>query len=213
MHAQHIPNPPHTPAQRWGITGGIGSGKSTVAAILREYGAHTIDADAIAHSLSAPNGAAIPAITAAFGTHMVQADGALNRQAMRDLVFAEPSAKARLEAILHPLIQQQCLAQAAAHKGAWLLFDIPLLAEAGPRWRPFFQRIIVVDCDPETQIVRTMARSALSRPAVQNIMHSQAQRGARLRCADVVLNNDGDLAALRAQIAALRQLLPLSAAT
>jgi len=186
-----------------GLTGGIGSGKSTVAALLAEQGAAIVDADAIARALTAANGAAIAAIRAEFGADYLTADGALDRARMRALAYADPAARQRLERIIHPLVTQQALQQAqtaiaAGHR--CVVFDIPLLAESG-HWRTRLDRVLVVDCLPETQIQRVMQRSALTREEVQRIMDSQASRLARLRTADHVLYNEGlDLPGLRALV-------------
>jgi len=186
-----------------GLTGGIGSGKSTVAALLAEQGAAIVDADAIARALTAANGAAIAAIRAEFGADYLTADGALDRARMRALAYADPAARQRLERIIHQLVTQQALQQAqtaiaAGHR--CVVFDIPLLAESG-HWRTRLDRVLVVDCLPETQIRRVMQRSALTREEVQRIMDSQASRLARLRTADHVLYNEGlDLPGLRALV-------------
>lgn len=186
---------------RLGLTGGIGSGKSTVAAMLAELGAAVVDADAIARALTAPQGAAMPAIRQAFGPDYLTPEGALDRVRMRALAYADPAARQRLEGIIHPLVSQQALqqAQAAEQAGArCVVFDIPLLAESG-HWRQRLHRVLVVDCQPETQIQRVMQRSALTREEVQRILASQADRPRRLRCADHVLCNEGmGLAELRA---------------
>ncbi len=192
------------PPLRIGLTGGIGSGKSTVAAILRECGAAVIDADAISRSVTAPGGAAIRPISEAFGIDMVASDGSLDRAAMRALVFTQPAARQKLESIIHPLVAQviRDQAQAASEQGARLLvFDVPLLVESLERWRPQVDRIWVIDCEPETQIARVMARSGLGREEVQRIMTQQASRAQRLACADIVTLNEGvSLDALRAQV-------------
>ena len=189
---------------RIGLTGGIGSGKSTVAGMLRELGAAVIDADAISRGLTAAGGAALPEIARQFGTHMIGADGALDRSAMRQLVFADPAARQRLEAIIHPLVGQQTAerAQAALAQGCRVLVhDVPLLVEAGERWRRQLDRIWVVDCEEATQRQRVMARSGLSAAEVQAIIDQQARRQQRLACADGVIRNEGlDLAALREQV-------------
>jgi len=173
-----------------GLTGGIGSGKSRVADLLGEWGAALIDTDAIAHALTAPGGEAMPAIVQAFGTAAATGEGALNRAWMRDLVFREPQARARLEAILHPLIGVHTERAAAQATGAYLVYVVPLLVESG-RWRDRVDRICVVDCDPETQIARVQARSGLTSEAIQRIMAAQAARNTRLAAADDVIVNDG----------------------
>ncbi len=181
------------PALRLGLTGGIGSGKSTVAHLLVAQGAFLIDADAISRATTAAGGNAIAPITAAFGPALIGPDGALNRDAMRTLVFTDPTAKARLESIIHPLVGQEISAQAqqAEQAGAaCIVFDIPLLVESG-RWRRTVDRVLVVDCLVPTQIARVMARSGLTAVDVEKIVATQATRAQRLAAADVVLFNDG----------------------
>jgi dephospho-CoA kinase len=184
-----------------GLTGGIGSGKSTVAGLLRELGAHLVDTDALAHRLTAPGGAAIPLITERFGTEVIDASGALDRAHMRALVFADPQAKRALEAILHPMIGALTQAEAAlASPGAAVLFDVPLLVESG-RWRDRVDRILVVDCSVATQIERVMRRNGWSADQVQRIIDQQASREQRRAVADAVILNDGvTLAELAAQV-------------
>ena len=195
---------PSSRTWRIGLTGGIGSGKSTVAGMLRELGAAVIDADAISRGLTAAGGAALPEIARQFGAHMIGAYGALDRSAMRQLVFADPAARQRLEAIIHPLVGQQTAerAQAALAQGCHVLVhDVPLLVEAGERWRRQLDRVWVVDCEEATQRQRVMARSGLSAAEVQAIIDQQARRQQRLACADGVIRNEGlDLAALREQV-------------
>ena len=179
---------------RIGLTGGIGSGKSTVAQLLQARGAAVIDADAIARNVTTAHGAAMPAITRTFGAEFITPDGALDRERMRAHVFSQPAAKQALEAIIHPLVLQetQQQAQAAISKGhRTLVFDVPLLVEAGERWRPQVDRILVVDCLEETQIQRVIARNGLSREAVQRIISAQASRVQKLAAADWVIYNDG----------------------
>ena len=178
---------------RLGLTGGIGSGKSTVAQMFATRGAAVIDSDAIARSVTAANGSAMPAIAEAFGKEFVTPEGALDRDRMRALVFSDPSAKLRLEAIVHPLvgIATQAQAQAAIQAGHTLLvFDVPLLVES-PRWRKLVDKVLVVDCLESTQIERVIARSGLARDAVQNIIQAQATRAQRLAAADITLFNEG----------------------
>ena len=185
---------------RLGLTGGIGSGKSTVAQMLAARGAAVIDSDAIARSVTAANGSAMPAIREAFGTEFLNPEGALDRERMRALVFSDPSAKLRLEAIVHPLVglATQAQAQAAIQAGHTLLvFDVPLLVES-PRWRKLVDQVLVVDCLETTQIERVIARSGLTREAVHNIIQAQATRAQRLAAADITVFNDGlDLAQLQ----------------
>ena len=197
---------------RLGLTGGIGSGKSTVAALLAEAGAAVMDADAISRAITGAGGAALPAIHEAFGVHVFDATGALDRAAMRELVSADPGARQRLEAIVHPIVLQESerQAQAAQRQGARLLvFDVPLLAESGARWRAQLDAVLVVDCEPEEQIARVAARSGWPRAHIEGIMAAQATRPQRLAAADfVIFNGSGvSLPALRAQVRALHRRL------
>jgi dephospho-CoA kinase len=185
------------------LTGGIGSGKSTVAAILQGMGARIIDTDEISHALTARDGDAIPAIAQAFGRDFIDAQGALDRPRMRALFFADASAKHRLQDILHPLILQRARMLAAQPVDApYTLVVVPLLFESG-RYRDWLQRIVVVDCPEDEQIARTRARSHLDEATVRNIMAQQLPRQERLVLADEVVHNDGDLDALRPQLIAL----------
>jgi dephospho-CoA kinase len=185
-----------------GLTGGIGSGKSTVADMFGALGAALIDTDQIAHALTAPGGAAMPAIVAAFGAPFAQADGALDRPRMRALVFADPGAKARLEAILHPMIRRETEARAAAAQGHYLIYVVPLLVESAG-WRERVDRVLVIDCAETTQVARVMSRSGLTEDQVQAIMTTQATRAARLAAADDVIDNEHGMAELAPQIARL----------
>lgn len=173
-----------------GLTGGIGSGKSSVARVLVDCGAVLVDTDAIARALTLPGGAAIAAIAADFGDAMITAEGALDRDRMRAQVFADPGAKARLEGILHPMIGAEANRQAAAAGDRIVVFDVPLLAESG-RWRQRVDRILVVDCHEDTQCRRVMARSGWSESAVRAVIAQQARRGLRRALADAVIFNDG----------------------
>jgi len=188
---------------RIGLTGGIGSGKSTVSGFLREAGASIVDTDAISRALTLPGGAAMPAIAAQFGPGYVTADGALDRDRMRALAFSDAAAKRRLEAILHPLITAEALSQADAARSALVVFDVPLLVESG-RWRPRVSRILVVDCAIETQTRRVLQRPGWTQERVAGAIAAQATREARRAAADAVLVNDGiSLAALRNQVMSL----------
>lgn len=187
-----------------GLTGGIGSGKSTVAAHFVRLGADLIDTDAIARELTATGGAALPQLCAAFGQNILTADGALDRAAMRQRVFSNPAARQRLEAILHPRIRELALARSQASQAPYVLFDVPLLAES-PVWQAHCARILVVDCPTELQISRVMPRNGLSREEVERILASQASRTERLAIADDVIDNSSDLPHLEAQIPPLHQ--------
>lgn len=181
---------------RIGLTGGIGSGKSTVARMLAGRGATLVDADAIARQLTAPGGAALKEIARQFGQHVIAADGALDRDQMRQLAFNDPAARLRLEAIIHPLVGQQARRQAAQAEHAavggtaCIVFDIPLLVESG-HWRQQVDRVLVVDCSEATQIARVMARNGWAQEVVEKIMAGQATRAQRLAVADLCICNEG----------------------
>ncbi len=175
---------------RIGLTGGIGSGKSTVAAMLVAQGAALVDTDAISHSLTQPRGAAMPAIEAAFGSSVIAADGSLDRAAMRERVFADRAVKHRLETILHPLIGVACeRAAATARPGQTIIFDVPLLVESG-RWRARVDRVLVVDAREDTQLHRVIARSGWTPEAVRAVIAQQVSRRTRCASADAVIFND-----------------------
>ncbi len=182
-----------------GLTGGIGSGKSAAADLFAARGAAVIDTDAIAHALTKAGGAAMPLIRAGFGDGVVGGDGALDRAAMRVMVFADPSARKRLEAILHPLIREESERQLVAATTPYAILVVPLLIESGD-YRKRVNRIVVVDCAEATQIARVISRSGLARPEIERILAAQATRSERLAAADDIIDNDGDLAALPAQI-------------
>lgn len=190
---------------RLGLTGGMGSGKSTVASMLAAQGAAVMDADAISRSLTAPGGRAMAAIAQTFGPQMVDAQGAMDRQAMRARMLQNPEAKKQLEAIIHPLVSQITAeqAQAAVQSGRHVLvFDVPLLVESGERWRRQVDRVIVVDCEADTQKQRVMARSGLAAEEIDRIIALQATRTQRLACADVVIFNEAlSLAELEGKVA------------
>ncbi|MGO4808456.1 dephospho-CoA kinase [Cupriavidus sp. 2MCAB6] len=192
-----------------GLTGGIGSGKTRVADLFAARGAALIDTDLLAHEITAPGGLAIPALLEAFGPTCLRDDGAMDRNAMRELVFSDPAAKARLEGITHPLIRQLTEARAAAIRASglhpYLIYVVPLLVESGS-WRARVDRVLVVDCSETTQVARVMARNGFSQGQVQAIMARQARRGDRLAAADDVIDNDGPPEALPAQVDRLDQL-------
>jgi dephospho-CoA kinase len=184
------------------LTGGIGSGKSSVARLFEARGVAVIDADALAHELTAPGGAAIPAIRAAFGPEVIDERGALDRERMRQHVFGDPAARKRLEGILHPMIRDESERQRAAATSAYVILMIPLLVESGdPRRR--CDRVLVVDCPEAEQIRRVMLRSNLGRAEVEAIMATQASRAERLAHADDVIDNGGDPDRLGPQVEAL----------
>ena len=186
---------------RLGLTGGIGSGKSTVARMLTDHGAALIDADAISRATTAAGGAAIAAIAAQFGLDAINANGALNRDVMRQRVFDDPTVKKQLEAIVHPLVYQESARQVdlAQQAGvAWVVFDIPLLVES-KRWRQQLDKVLVLDCEEATQISRVMTREGVkhgdsqgwTRDAVEKVIAQQASRAERRAAADWVIYNDG----------------------
>lgn len=185
-----------------GLTGGIGCGKSTVADLFAARGATLVDTDLIAHAMTAPHGAAMAALAAEFGPAFVTAEGALDRAAMRTLVFGDARAKQRLEAILHPLIRAEAERQAAAATGLYVIFVVPLLIESGA-WRDRVARILAIDCSEATQVARVMARNGLPEAQVRAIMATQVNRAARLAAADDVIDNDGRIDNLVPQVDAL----------
>ena len=195
-----------------GLTGGIGSGKSTVADLFAARGATLVDTDLIAHALTGPGGAAMPAIREVFGTAVIAADGRLDRPAMRALAFSDPSARKRLEAILHPMIREQSVREVSAATGSYVILVVPLLVESGT-WRERAHRVLVVDCPVEVQIERVMRRSALPRDQVLAILAAQATREARLAVADDRIDNALDPSALAPQVDALHALYSRLAAS
>ncbi len=188
---------------RLALTGGIGSGKSTVAALFVAHGAVLIDADAISRALTQPGGTALPTLRKAFGGAVFDASGALDRTRLRDLVFANARAKAQLEGLLHPMIRREALCQADAAVGGAIVFDIPLLVESAA-WRALAQRVLVVDCTIETQVQRVGLRPGWDASTARRVIAQQSTREARRAVADAVIFNDGiDLAALAEQVAQL----------
>jgi len=193
-----------------GLTGGIGSGKSAAAERFAVLGAASVDTDVIAHELTAPGGAGIAPIRAAFGDSVITADGALDRAAMRRIAFNDPAARRRLEAILHPLIRNESEARCrsfANEAGAdfpYVLLVVPLLVESGG-YRDRVDRVCVVDCPEEIQVARVMARSGLTRDEATAILAAQATRAQRLAAADDVIDNGGGLAALAVQVDRLHE--------
>ena len=192
------------------LTGGIGSGKSSVANILAELGAAVIDTDEIAHDLTAAGQPGARAIAREFGAGYLDAGGALDRKRMRELVFSDAAAKQKLEALLHPMIRAEVADRIArvtattSSRPPYIVLVVPLLIETGA-YRKLAQRVLVVDSDEQQQVARVMRRSQLTPAAVAAIMANQASREERLRHADDIVRNDGDLATLRASVEALHQ--------
>lgn len=188
-----------------GLTGGIGCGKSTVGQQFADLGVDVIDTDTIAHALTQAHGSAIPEIASTFGERYINQHGALDRERMRELVFTDPDAKVKLEAILHPLIYQTVItATASTQDAAYILLVVPLLIES-KRYLDIVQRVLVVDCDEQQQISRTMARSGLTEQAVQRIMQNQATRQQRLQHADDVILNTSSLDFVQQRVTELHQ--------
>jgi dephospho-CoA kinase len=185
-----------------GLTGGIGCGKSTVADLFAGLGVTIVDTDLIAHSLTAPRGPAMPAIVAEFGPRFAARDGSLDRARMRQLVFSDPAAKARLEAILHPRIRASADQAALEASGPYVIMAVPLLIESGS-WRERVDRVLAIDCSEATQVRRVMTRSALQEAQVRAIMATQVTRAQRLAAADDVIVNDGPVEALPPQVSVL----------
>ena len=183
-----------------GLTGGIGSGKSTVADLFAAHGVPLVDTDLIAHRITAPHGLAMPQIAAEFGAAFVAADGSLDRARMRELVFSDDGARKRLEAITHPLIRAETKREQREAQGPYVIVVVPLLVESGS-WKGRVNRVLTVDCSVETQISRVMSRNGFSRDQVLAIIARQATREARLAAADDVIDNDNTpLDALKAQV-------------
>lgn len=195
-----------------GLTGGIGSGKSTVADLFGKLGVTIVDTDVIAHRITAPLGAAMPLIAQTFGPSYVAADGSLDRARMRALIFSDDAARQQLEAITHPLIRAETDRERHAASGPYVIVVVPLLVESGS-WKMRVDRVLVVDCSVDTQIARVMRRNGFTREQVQAIVERQATREQRLAAADdTVVNEDASLDALRADVDALhRRYLSLAA--
>jgi dephospho-CoA kinase len=196
-----------TAITRFGLTGGIGSGKSTVAALWAQAGAAVVDVDAISRQLTAQGGEAMERIRLEFGSAFITPLGALDRNAMRTLVFEDHTARQRLEAVVHPLIGLDVARQTllAIEQGSrCIVYDVPLLAESS-HWRGQVDWVLVVDCLPEVQIERTMRRSGMARLAVEKIIAAQASREKRLQVADgVIFNSDLSLDELALKVAQIR---------
>jgi dephospho-CoA kinase len=187
-----------------GLTGGIGSGKSVVARLFAEHGVVVIDSDEISHELTAPGGSSIELIRGEFGANMIRADGALDRDKMRRLVFADEGARKTLEAILHPLIRKESARRLRNARSAYAICVVPLLVEQGVD-RSRYHRVLVIDCIESEQISRVMRRSGLPESEVRNILATQATREARLAAADDVIDNSGPLDTLARQVANLHE--------
>jgi dephospho-CoA kinase len=186
-----------------GLTGGIGSGKSTVADEFAKLGAAIVDTDAIAHELTGTGGLALPQIRKLFGEKAIGVDGAMDRKRMRDHVFANPEAKRQLEGLLHPMIRDESARRIAAARGHYVVHVVPLLVESGD-YRRRVDRVLVVDCPEEQQVARVRERG-LSEQEARSILAAQAPRAKRLAAADDVIENGGTRDALRKQVAALHQ--------
>ena len=185
-----------------GLTGGIGSGKSTVADLFAAHGVPLVDTDLIAHRITAPHGIAMPQIAAEFGASFVAADGSLDRARMRTLVFSDDGARKRLEGITHPLIRAETEREQREAQGPYVIIVVPLLVESGS-WKTRVNRVLTVDCSVETQISRVMSRNGFSREQVLAIIARQATREARLAAADDIIDNDNaPVNALKAQVEA-----------
>lgn len=185
-----------------GLTGGIGSGKSTVADGFARRGITVVDTDLIAHQLTAAGGAAMPAIAAEFGDSVISTDGSLDRHAMREKVFSNPAARQQLEHLLHPMIRAESDRQCDHADSAYVILSVPLLIESGS-YQQRCNRICVVDCSPETQIKRVKLRSQLSEDRIRSILDVQVDRATRLAAADDVIDNEGEVEHLDPQIAVL----------
>jgi dephospho-CoA kinase len=196
-----------------GLTGGIGSGKSTVANLFADHGIEIVDTDQIAHGLTQPNGMAIAAIRAAFGDDFIAADGALDRNRMREHAFADDSERKKLESILHPMITDVARRLVHEARSAYVIVVVPLLFESG-RWKQNSDRTLVVDCSEEEQIRRVRLRSGLSEAQVRAIMDKQLSRADRCRLADDIIDNSADAHDLPAKVEQLhRKYLDLAART
>ena len=187
-----------------GLTGGIGSGKSAAADCFAAHGVSVVDTDAIAHELTAADGAAMPALRAEFGRDVAAADGALDRSRMRRLAFADPAVRRRLEGILHPMIRELAGERCRKAVSPYVILAVPLLVESGT-YRERCDRVVVVDCPESLQISRVIARNGLAEGEVRAILATQASREQRLAVADDVLANDSDLITLKVRVANLHQ--------
>ena len=189
-----------------GLTGGIGSGKSAAADVFASLGIPVVDTDAIAHELTRPGGAAIAGIRELFGDEAIAADGAMDRKKVRELVFSDPSAKRKLEGLLHPMIRAESQRRIAegADRAPYVVHVVPLLIES-PDYRTRVQRVVVVDCDEAVQVERVQRRSGLSADEVHRIIAAQVPRATRLAAADDVIDNSGSLSAIERQVRVLHE--------
>ena len=189
-----------------GLTGGIGSGKSAAADVFASLGIPVVDTDAIAHELTRPGGAAIAGIRELFGDEAIAADGAMDRKKVRELVFSDPSAKRKLEGLLHPMIRVESQRRIAegADRAPYVVHVVPLLIES-PDYRTRVQRVVVVDCDEAVQVERVQRRSGLSADEVRRIIAAQVPRATRLAAADDVIDNSGSLSAIERQVRVLHE--------
>jgi len=186
---------------RIGLTGGIASGKSTVASLFTALGVTVVDTDLLSREVVAPGSALLRQITDHFSMQVLSGDGTLNRQELRKRIFEDPEQRKWLEALLHPAIRELTDARSEAATGPYVIVAIPLLVETDGAAR--FDRVLVVDCDPDLQLARLMARDGARREDAVRMLAAQAPRAARLAVADDVIHNDGDLASLRDQVAKL----------
>ena len=185
-----------------GLTGGIGSGKSTIANMFAELGVTLVDTDLIAHALTSENGTAIEAIKNAFGSEFILPSGEMNRVKMRQHVFAQANEKKRLEDILHPLIRQETEAQAQKSTGLYTIFVVPLLVESGS-WKQRVSRVLVVDCSEQTQVIRVMNRNGMTQEQILAIMRTQANRDQRLNAADDLIDSENTLDEIKIAVSQL----------
>ena len=188
-----------------GLTGGIGSGKSTVTKLFSSYGVPIIDADTIARRVTAPGKPALREICALFGEEIVDDNGQLKRKQLRKIIFSDRQKREQLEAILHPLIQQRMLEQAAmeSHRAAYAILSIPLLLESG--WQHLLDRILVIDVNERSQLQRTMQRDNIDKKTAQTIINTQINRQDRLLAADDIIDNEGSIDELQQQVQQLHQ--------
>jgi dephospho-CoA kinase len=193
-----------------GLTGGIASGKTTVANLFAVLGVPIVDTDLLAREVVAPGTALLGEIAAHFGQDILGADGSLDRRALRDRIFKDPAERVWLEERTHPAIRALTDERAQAAKGPYCLVAIPLLVETGARHR--FQRVLVVDCEPELQVARLMARDGITRAAAERMLAAQAPRAVRLSVADDIIRNDGDVVSLRDQVENLHRKYVVAAA-